>query len=370
MRKQIVVVVACIWTFVALPEANGQDPADEGGPLSKLTLHGFLSQAYARSDGGELFGITEDGTTDYRTAALQFRYSMTPDDDFVLQLSHERRGASPLAQTLDDVEMDWIFYQHRFSDSFSLRAGKIKVPMGAYNEVRDVGTLLPFYRAAEAVYPTIGLVPETLTGLAVATRLGEGRFSLDADFYGGEYELRNATSESFRSPVRKAAGFQLWLNTPLPGWRIGVGGSRGDLSETAIIPPGTTAKLEQMNASVQGKLGPVQLTVEYLEAAAAGSRYEGYYGELSWPVSDRVGLHVQHSKSDLVLNLIRVGGPRLDLDFSEDTAFGVSFRVRPEVVLKAEYHQFDGYTLEGDVASFFGPPSSVDYGIASVSTSF
>lgn len=373
MRNRLVVVTACALAVAGLRPAGAQEAAaPEEGPLSKLTVHGFLSQAYAWSDGGTLLGIAEEGTTDYRTAALQFRYAMTPDDDFVLQLSHERIGRNPFAQVTDDVEVDWVFYQHRFSDSLSLRAGKIKIPIGAYNEVRDVGTLLPFYRAPDSVYPVIGLVPETLTGLAVATRLAGGRFSLDADFYGGEWEFRENSPPDFRARVRDAVGCQLWLNMPLPGWRIGVGGSRGELVEVEIAPPGSVLDIRQFIASLEGKLGPVHLIAEYSDTDADRSYYTGYYGQLSWNVTDRLGAHFQHAESDLVLDLYRLPGPgpRVDLDFSRETAFGVSWAWRRDVVLKAEYHRFEGYSLSAPLPALFGPPSDIDYGIVSLSTSF
>jgi hypothetical protein len=55
--------------------------------LDKLSVHGFLSQAYgqAADSSATVIGITKDGTTDYRTAAIQFSYALTEKDRFLLQ---------------------------------------------------------------------------------------------------------------------------------------------------------------------------------------------------------------------------------------------------------------------------------------------
>jgi hypothetical protein len=369
MKVHSALVTACALAFLTIGPASAQDadPADEG-LLAKLSVHGFLTQAYARADGGSIYGIPEEGTFDYRTAALQFRYAISPDDDFVVQFSHLRPGRSPFEQAIDDVEIDWVFYQHRFSDAFSLRAGKILIPLGLYNEVRDVGTLFPFYRPTEVVYPFVGFVPETVNGLALAGRLGSGPWSLEAELYGGEWEFRENAAPDFSARTRDAVGAQLWLATPVEGLRFGVGGMRGKLVESIVAPRGQSADEVQVVVSAEGKLGPLKLVAEYIDSDFEFIQYAGYYGQLSWNLTDRVGVHLQHSESDLELDY---GPPlRLDLDFSDEDAVSVTYAWRPQVVLKAEYHRFEGRSLEGGAAGVLAPAAEIDYGIASIATSF
>src|SRR6266545_3697550 len=63
---------------------------------TKLQVHGYLTQAYGAAHGGTFLGIPEAGTADYRTAALQLRYTMSASDQFVWQFSHRRLGQSPI----------------------------------------------------------------------------------------------------------------------------------------------------------------------------------------------------------------------------------------------------------------------------------
>src|SRR5262249_9505635 len=87
------------------PSAEGAATADVLG--SKVSIHGYMSQAYAKTDGNEIAGITESGTADYRAAAIQVRAEITPQDSFAVQFSHERLGKTGLQAFQQDVALDW-----------------------------------------------------------------------------------------------------------------------------------------------------------------------------------------------------------------------------------------------------------------------
>ena len=74
----------------------------------------------------------------FREAALQFWYRWTDRDNFVMQVAHERVGDGPISQTKADIAIDWVFYQRYFGRSTSIRVGKVKAPIGIFNEGRKV----------------------------------------------------------------------------------------------------------------------------------------------------------------------------------------------------------------------------------------
>ena len=223
-------------------------PADEGtaassgvsGPLSKLSVHGFLTQAYATADFAKgqfpaphpdeiLLGIPEDGTTAYRNLALQFRYEMTPKDIFVVQFSSRALGDSVIEEVEDEIELDWAFYERRLADHTSLKVGRVKVPLGIFNEYRDVGTILPFYRPAYSFYREGSITSETVDGLDLSHTFNPGSdWSLELDVYFGEYELIEfapflSEQQAVLAKAKDVIGAQLWLNTPIYGLRFGAG---------------------------------------------------------------------------------------------------------------------------------------------------
>src|SRR5215212_11865345 len=111
------------------------------GWMSKVSIHGYASQAYAVSEDHPIFGIPTGGTTNYRDLALQFRYDPDRRNAVVVQFRHERLGAQ---RTDDGVELAWAFYQRNFSDRLSLKAGRIPLPLGIFNEASGAATTSPF----------------------------------------------------------------------------------------------------------------------------------------------------------------------------------------------------------------------------------
>lgn len=119
--------------------------------IDKLTVYGFLNQAYGVSSAQPILGLNKDASGDYRAAALQVRYALSPNDNFVVQAGSRALGTSPYSPAPGTVSLDWAFYHHRF-DFASIRVGRVPVPFGYLSETREVGTLLPFYRAPASFY--------------------------------------------------------------------------------------------------------------------------------------------------------------------------------------------------------------------------
>src|SRR5260370_14664662 len=135
-------------------------------------------------------GLTPQGTADYRRAAIVARYSPTPQNAFVVQLGHRRLGDSPTMKFEDNLKVDMAFYEHRFGSGTSLRVGKSALPSGIFNEIRYVGTLLPFYRAPYSVYGEGTNTSETLNGVFVSHRLRAREPSeLVTDLYPGGFDI-------------------------------------------------------------------------------------------------------------------------------------------------------------------------------------
>ena len=52
---------------------------------ARLSVHGYVNQAYAVSDEHPIFGIPTEGTTEYRDVALQLRYDHDRRNNAVVQ---------------------------------------------------------------------------------------------------------------------------------------------------------------------------------------------------------------------------------------------------------------------------------------------
>ncbi|MCG3110466.1 MAG: hypothetical protein MCM46_01470 [Candidatus Manganitrophus sp. SB1] len=337
---------------------------------SNLSIYGYLTQAYANSSGGQILGIPQDGTTDYRTAALMFRYKMTAKDTFVLQLNHERLGESPLA---DDhtVEMDWLYYQHQLSDSVIIKIGKIPIPNGIYNEVMDAGTVLPFYRPASQFYGEVAFSSETVDGGVIAHSLPLGAWELQTEIYAGEWDFVYVI-DGVVTPVRSksALGAQLWLQTPIEGLRLGLGGNHTVDHDVPTVPPGHKQSQKDLHASLDADFEHFLFQVEYRKSDSKYHDFQDYYA-LAGARLGKFQFNVMAEIATLDLPTVVVPGLNfMDLKLHRDYAVGVNYKFRPDLVLKVEGHQVKTLNTEEPIVPLFMDPIKVKYYIVSLSTSF
>jgi hypothetical protein len=361
IRRKLLWMVFGLGT--AVPGAAPADPPAEGE--KKVVIHGYLSQAFAISDPYQVLGIPTDGTFDYRTAALQFRASVSPKDSFVIQFSQERLGESPIMKVRNEIDLDWIFYEREFGAGTSLRVGRVNSPYGIYNEIRFVGPLLPFFRAPDVFYGESSFAFDSLDGVVLSKSLfAAHRFSLDADLYVGEWSFLQA-DHATRAKAKKGLGGQLWLNTPLHGLRFGLGGNRSTWINSLQAPPGAEVSHDRWAASVDGSFEHFRLSAEFEEDSFPDGAFEGSYALVSLHVTDKLSLSLQASQARLKLDQARY-----DEQIVRDYAAGLSFAFRPDLVAKVESHWTKGRSFEEPGLTLFSPPLAGRYLIVSLSTLF
>ena len=196
------------------------------GSDGQLAIHGYLTQGAAVSHGAQFYGMTDQISTDFRYAALQFRYDRKKDG-FLLQVNNRRLGSSPITDFESAVNLNWAFYERRGDDGTSFRFGRIPVPRGIYNEERSIGVVLPFYRAPVIFYDEGAYFSETIDGIVLShTIKKDSPWNLEANLYGGgwsllAYDQSGPAYSVSRIRADNGIGTQLWLNTPIDGVRLG-----------------------------------------------------------------------------------------------------------------------------------------------------
>lgn len=356
------------WAVTVLAALAIATPAVGQSALERLHVHGFLTQGYAGSTDVQLFGVPTDATLSYRSAALQFRYRFTTSDHVVVQLDHRRLGGSPLTDDADWVGVDWAFYQ-RFLGRWNVRVGRVPLPQGIYNEIRDVGTLLPFYRAPANFYME-GF--ETIDGGVLGYRRPLGSWQLETSLFGGAFDFKEVKTHSEGSELmvqrrKKALGSQLWLITPIPGLRLGVGAMRWDVD----TEDGGEAAEYSWRAALDGNFDRVMTRAEYRAMEHVGHFMASYYGQLGLRLTDAIVLNAQADLEDRKMAMsMGMGEPQeIEFRYARDLAVGVNYRFSPEVVFKLEAHRAKGYNFD----RFFSPmgdPGRTDYAIASLALAF
>ena len=342
---------------------------------SKLQLNAYLTQAFGITDGTPLLGLTEDGTADYRSAALLFRANLTAADHFIIQLSHEALAASPTAELKDSVELDWAFYQHHFGNGSRVRVGRLPIAFGIYNQLRDVGTVLEFFRPPVAIYFEGAFASETVDGLELSHpfELGGG-WSLETTAYLGSWDRSEFLApDFFEGKAEDAFGVQLWLDTPAPSLRFGFAYQQFD--QTGGIPffRIDSNRFETYLVSIDAEFGRFVLHAEgqQIETFFVGFpevEIPAYYALVGYRPNEQFGIYMIYEDSWSELN----GGPfpPLKIDpFYQDLALSLVYNFRPQTLLRLELHHAE--TTQADIPlPISGEPYEVDYAILSLSASF
>jgi hypothetical protein len=360
------IALSAVWSLLAAfwAPASGQTLGDG------VSVHGFMTQAFGATTQHQLIGLSPTGTADYRVAALQFRYDADQRNVMVVQFSHERLGRSPIGDAEDDVVLDWIFYEHWFDDLTVARVGRIRMPIGIYNEIRDVGTLLPFYRPPESMYGEQTYAAETVDGLMIGRRVPLGAWSLSAEaFYGSWQYLQRDLATNAR--VDGGLGGQLWIHTPLEGVRVGGSYVRLDASGSIDSAPGTKERYQLWRGSVEGVFSRFNLRAEYVYNDFEAGNARTYYAQAGLPLTDALSLIGQAEFRDLRVSVPAPVPLTADVPLDRDYAVGIRYSPWPTLAFKLEGHRYRGYSTEDVAPSIFGDdPRSLHYALFSVSTSF
>ncbi len=142
MKKNSVIIITII-LFSAVHVKNICS-----AELDKIGIHGFISQGYLKSDKNNFMAETEDGTFQFNEAGINFSADLSEKLHLGIQFFAHDIGD----MGNDDITIDWAFADYRWHDWLGLRAGKIKNPVGFYNETRDIDMLRTSILMPQSIY--------------------------------------------------------------------------------------------------------------------------------------------------------------------------------------------------------------------------
>ena len=210
------------------PTDEGSAPSeDDSLELPAIALHGFVSQGAFVSTANDYLGHSERGSFEFLEAAINVSSQVT---------DRLRIGAQLFTRDLGPIgnytfALDWAHLDYRLRDWLGLRAGRIKIPFGLYNEFIDVDAARLHILPPQSVYATRNrdiLLAHTGFSLYGSSAPGAAG-ALDYHGYAGALFVDPSSNalvvvgpvELDAVDTKYVAGAQLFWRTPLTGLRVG-----------------------------------------------------------------------------------------------------------------------------------------------------
>ncbi|MCO6412442.1 MAG: hypothetical protein J5I92_06830 [Thiogranum sp.] len=116
-------------------------------------VHGFLSQGYVLTSENNFFGnSTSNGSFEFTELGVNAFWRLTPSVHAAVQLLSRRAGES----SNGEIRLDYGMVDYRAvsneSLDFGVRVGRIKNPLGFYNDTRDVAFTRPGVILPQSIY--------------------------------------------------------------------------------------------------------------------------------------------------------------------------------------------------------------------------
>lgn len=119
--------------------------------LGPVKIHGFASQGYILSSSNNINAkdTTNGGSFDFNELAINATYQLSQSIILSGQVGSRKLGE----EGDNDLYIDYLQADIQFTDWFGTRLGRFKVPLGFYNQTRDIDLARPTVFLPQAIYP-------------------------------------------------------------------------------------------------------------------------------------------------------------------------------------------------------------------------
>ncbi|EDY19302.1 hypothetical protein CfE428DRAFT_2987 [Chthoniobacter flavus Ellin428] len=263
---------------------------------TSVQFGGFVSQGFLANTGhNDYLGDTSRGTFDFREYAVNASYAIG-QWRFGMQVFGQKLG--PYGD--DRLEIDWATVDYQPAQWFGLRAGRVKMPRGLYNEALDVDSVRPFVLLPQSVYDArLRDFNAAFDGGMIFGNVGLKKFgSLDyrvfygdipiaADSGASDYFNNDYPSRSLNMKMDSVRGGSIFWNTPRTGLRFGYSYSafqnlRSTREASVPFAPPPAPEIEVVGTKSTDSYGRHLFSIEYATgpwvfAAEAGREHAIYH---------------------------------------------------------------------------------------------
>lgn len=340
---------------------------------NNLQVHGFASQGFVYTSDNNFFGESSDqGSFDFSELGVNASLNPFPNLQFSAQLLSRRAGEG----NDGDIRLDYGFADYSFisneSDRWGVRLGRLKNPLGLYNDTRDIAFTRPSILLPQSIYfdrtrnlalsaDTVQLYGEHTTDVGnVSLQMGVGNPKVsdpetELAFLGVNLpgNLEDDTSYISRLMYERDGGL---IRLAVSGAQVNidynsVGPSSGDLLPGKI-------RFEPWIFSAQYNAERWSLTSEYAlrkvsfkdfgaipDMSITGESYyiQGTYRLAhNWEAVLRYDVLYNDKEDRDGTDYASLTGKPAFTQFAKDWTVGLRWNITPAFMLRAEYHRING----------------------------
>jgi hypothetical protein len=389
----ITILIMTVWSVTAA--------AYEG---SDVDIHGFISQGFIYSNEYNYLATeTTGGSFEYNEVGINFSRQLTDGLRIGMQLFSRDVGDA----ANNKVSLDWAYGDYRHRDWLGLRIGRIKLPMGLYNETRDTDMLRTWIVMPQGIYSDferdnlIALNGVGLYGNVDARWAGNldyqfsmGTINSDPDNGFGKLSADDLGGlGSVNGQVKNGNTFNgaLRWETPLPGFKLGYTITNEERIEVPVLIeiPGTSVQIDTIVEgsgiikvySAEYSWNNLVMTAEYvikdlegeMEGVDLSKTTESYYLSAAYRFTDWFALGAYYA--EYYPDQDDKDGDDLEIEhraWEKDLVLTLRFDINEYWIFKIEGHSVDG-TARVFLADNADNDFSEDkwyYGAAKMSLSF
>lgn len=368
-------LTAMLLVFLASTPALAEDP---GRWQDSLQLHGFASLTAVTTSANRFFGDSQDTSFDFSEIGLNASWRLTPRLLLSGQLLSRRAGDMYNGTLALDYALLDLKLAETAEHRMGLRLGRLKNPLGLYNETRDVPFTRPTIFLPQVIYfdkirnlvlstdgaGFYGDLDGTLGSLALTLNLGTGQALVDENV---EWTLLGTNFPGDLEAAGPTWVGSLWYATEDERLRLGLSalGSAMEFRPAGpwSLDPGRTEVLYTL-ASAQYNHETWSLSAEYLRLPIRWKEFgpwfpyrkstpEGYYlqgtyrpapaWELTLRYEEGFADRDDRSGHRQAAAVAALGGTTPPFDFyARIWTLGLRWDITPRLMVRLDYQRHQG----------------------------
>ena len=369
MKKLLALIItlsASVAYAQTVPDSLYTNPQNQQNAAQRI-LSGNINTGVTVGGYGEITynqPEADNGELDVQRLVLLFGYKFNDKVQFVTEVELEH---------VEEVFVEQAFLQYSLNDNVNLRGGLMLVPMGIVNEYHEPTT----FNGVERPSIDGSIVPTTWReiGIGVSGRFDNASLRYQAYVFngfssvngtkvlGGKNGLRNGRQKGIRSTVDSPNLSAKLDYYGIQGLRLGLSGYFGrtqaedeiediDGTSVGISMLGFDARYAFKRFTARGQFiyASISDTEDYntLYTADLGSALQGYYVEAAYnllPLDKEQQLYAFARFEDYDTHASVDGGLMKNDSYNRnEITFGLSYKIAPGAVVKADYQIKDNAT--------------------------